>query len=819
MALNAGTRLGPYEIQSRLGAGGMGEVYEARDTRLDRTVAIKVLPDDFAFDPALAQRFEREAKTLAALNHPHICTVFDVGQHDGMTYLVMEHLKGATLRERLEHGQLDVDELLSMAAQVADALEAAHAAGVVHRDIKPANIFITNRLQTKVLDFGLAKRMKAAPDELTLAPTELLTEVGVALGTVPYMSPEQVCGELLDGSTDLFSCGVALYEAASGVRPFQGATPGVICEAILNRTPASLHSLRPALPRAFTQLVERMLEKDRARRVSAAESLQVLRALDRERHRATSLASDAIPTRSEPRPSMRQVRERMRWASWLAGGIMLALAAAGAYFARSSEPSVRIRSLAVLGFETSWGDESEQYFAEGLTEALAADLARLRALRVASRTSTNGARQPGRMARDVARALDADAVLEGTVNRLGNRVRVAAQLIEASTEAVLWADTYERNLTDAFMLQRELVRAVSEAVRVQVGDRERQRLADAGPVNAEAYDLYLRGRYHAARENEADVDQAIALYEKATALDPSFAPVQSELARVYGLKSFYFSPEPEWEERGFAAVERALALDPDAPEAHFARGIMLWRPSHGFPHREALTEYERTLRDQPSHDEAWHQRGLILLHIGGLQEGLRSVEEAAALNPANTLARFRIAVSLLYLGRYEEALAAFNRVPQEFQPALWIYQSSWTLMNLGRIGEAAARIQQGLDTLKVDSGGVMHATRAMLRAKAGDRRGAVQDIAEAIRVGKGFGHFHHTAYSIATTYSLLGELNEAQRWIDNAAQDGFPNYALFDVDPNLARLRATPAFQEFARKLRREWEPVGSAIDDGQPAP
>jgi non-specific serine/threonine protein kinase len=808
-----GARLGPYEAIAPIGKGGMGEVYKARDTRLDRSVALKVLPDHVASDPALAQRFEQEARILAALSHPHICTVFDVGRHDGAHYLVMEYLEGSTLRERLEQGPLDIDDLLSLATQVADALDAAHAAGVVHRDITPANIFITGRRQAKVLDFGLAKRTTATPHELSMAPTALVTEVGTTMGTLAYMSPEQVRGELVDASTDLFSFGVVLYEAASGTRPFQGATPGVICEAILNRTPAPLQSPHPGLPPAFTRLVERMLVKDRAERVTAAESLRTLRALDTPRDHRTAPASDAVSSTSESRRSVWQPGARTWWAS-AAAGLVLVLAAAGLYVGRSSGPSAQIRSLAVLGFQTSSSTEAEQYFAEGLTEAVAGDLARVRTLRVASRMSTNAARQPGRTSRDIGRMLDADAVLEGTVSRLDNRIRVAAQLIEVSTDAVLWADTYERSLSGAFMLQRELAQAVSEAVRVQVADRERQRLANAGSVNAEAYDLYLRGRYHAARENETDVDQAIALYEKAAALDPSFAPVQSELARVYGLKSFYFSPEPAWEERGFAAVQRALTLDPEAPEAHFARGIMLWRPSHGFPHREALEEYERTLTVQPSHDEAWHQRGLILLHIGHLQEGLRSVEEAAALNPANTLARFRIAVGLLYLGRYEDALAAFNRVPEQFQPALWIYQSSWTLMNLGRTSEAAARIQQGLDTLKVDQGGVMHATRAMLRARAGDRRGAAEDIAEAIRVGKGFGHFHHTAYSIATTYSLLGELDEALRWIETAARDGFPNYALFDVDPNLARLRETPAFQELLRQLRREWEPVGRSISD-----
>ena len=363
--------------------------------------------------------------------------------------------------------------------------------------------------------------------------------------------------------------------------------------------------------------------------------------------------------------------------------------------------------------------------------------------------------------------------------------------------------------SELFAIEQEVSRAVSGAIHVPLAEPEKQRLAQTRSVNPEAYDLYLRGLSHAVRNDEKDIDQAIGLLERSAALDPSFVPTQANLALVYGNKSFiYRANDPQWEEKGFAAVRKALALDPNAAEAHYAQAVMLWRPSHAFPNREALTELRKALASQPNFDEAWHYHGIILFHVGHLEGGLHDIEKALDINPGNTLARFHLAPIYVYQQKYEDAIAALNRVPREIFPTNSTYQMAWALISLGRLDEAQRHVDAALAENHTDQGGVVHAARAMLRAKRGDPKGAEADIAESIRVGKGFGHFHHTAYSIGAIYSILGNLDKAEEWIENAANDGFPNYSMFERDPHLVRLRATPRFQTFLAKLKQEWEHI-----------
>jgi len=786
----------------------MGEVFRAHDTRLRRTVAIKMLGRHMPADTAMRERFQREARAASALNHPNICTVHDIGEsEDGRPYLVMEYLEGQTLRERLAQGPLEIRELLEIAIQIADALDAAHSARIVHRDIKPANIFLTNRDQIKVMDFGIAKILDAAVAETVASPTSIdtaftLTEPGSAVGTIAYMSPEQARGEELDARTDLFSFGVMLYEMATGTLPFFGSTIPLISDAILNRDPTSVRVIRAGVPPKLEDIIFRALAKDRRIRIqSAAEIKAALQ--DVKQH----LDLD-VP---KPEGRIRRSKRRIRFAFAL---VVIAVLAVVPGYRRFGSPVTEIRSIAVLPMRNVSGDTSQDNFVAGLTGALANDLSRIGALRVVSPASTTPHGKITKRVSDIGRELNADAVLVGSVSRSGENVRIAAQLIQVQSGRRVWTETYELNLSDMFSVQRELVRSVSSAIHVQLTEPEKQRLAEKQAVNPEAYELYLRGRYHAERENIEDNNQAIALYEKAAARDPSFAANQAELARMYGLKSFYFSPQDsQWEEKGFVAVQKALALDPNAPEAHFARAIMLWRPSRGFPHREALEEYRLAIAAQPNFDEAWHQHGLILIHVGHLEQGLRDLEKAVSINPANTLARFRIGVTKLYQLNYEDAVANLDRVPRQFQPTMRSYQRAWALFSLGRNQDVAKELTQGLAETPSDTGGVLHGARAMMRAALGDRKGAEADVAAAIKLGKGFGHFHHTAYSIASVYSLLGDVDQAQQWIENAAGDGFANYSLFATDPNLDRLRQTLRFQAFIAKLRGEWDHIPGEIE------
>ena len=783
-----GRQLGPYILESLLGAGGMGEVYRATDTRLERAVAIKILRHG-ALDSASRERFQREARAASALNHPHICTVYDVGEANGLPYLVMEHLQGQTLRELIRQGPLSLDQVVDLAVQIADALDAAHTHGIVHRDIKPANIFITTRGQAKVMDFGIAKRMRQEDEDTVL--TTMLTEPGAAVGTVAYMSPEQARGERLDARTDLFSFGVMLYEMITGALPFRGSTVAVLFAAILTREPEPVRRLRPDAPEGLERIVASALTKDRAARVQAAAELKSM------------LETLRVP-RAEPHTSGRRLNRLL-----IPLIALLMVAASVFFYGRMSRGyhGPPIQSLAVVPFENRSGGSSED-FVSGLTEALTSGLGRVPSLRVPPVYRGSKKDLP-----EIAKDLGADAVLRGSVTRDRDSVRVGAELVQASTNRPFWSKTYQRSSGDVFAMQAEILREVAGAIRVPLPEQESKRITDARPVNPEASDLYLRGRYHVFRMGRTDNDMAIQLLEKAAVLDRSFAPIQAELAFAYANKSFLFDPSPEWDDKAIAAIQKAQAMDPDAPEVHYAMAQILWSPSHGFQSRQALEELRKALSVQPGFDQAWHLHAVIGFHVGHLRAGYRDIEKTLSLNPVDDTARYRFGPILSYQTKYQDAIDALNRVPRSASPALWSYQMAWALQSLGRFEEAQHEVDSFLAGKLPDLGGLLHSVRAIIRAKHGDRKGAVADIEEAKRVGSGYGHFHHTEYSIGAVYSVLGDVDEAQSWIEKAAQDGFPNYALFDADPNLERVRAVPRYRDFVAKMRQEWEHIPGETD------
>ncbi|MBI3698065.1 MAG: protein kinase [Acidobacteria bacterium] len=773
-----GERLGHYRVLEKIGAGGMGVVYRAHDETLDRDVALKVLPGEALADEAARARFRKEALALSQLNHPHICTIYEVGEAGGQAYIAMEYIAGRTLSAVVREEGLTPQTAVRYGMQIAEALAHAHERGVVHRDLKSSNVIITPEGRAKVLDFGLAKRLREA--EAAEATRSQGTETGTVVGTLAYMAPEVLSGEPADARSDVWALGVMLYEMAAGELPFQGKTGFELSAAILRGAPEALSAGAPA---GLSAVIERCLAKKPGERYQrAGEVRAALEAMGTGRGKP-----EAYPT----------------WLQIVAAAVVL-FGALGWLVARRG--TGKIESIAVLPLENLSGDPSQDYFADGMTEELTASLAKIGALKVISRTSVmkyKGARKP---LPEIGRELGVDAVVEGSVRRSGERVRITAQLIQAKTDKHLWAESYERDVRDVLQLQSEVSRAIADQIRVKLTPQEQVRLAGGRAVQPEAYDLYLRGKFHSARENLEENQAAIATLERAVEIDPGFALGYAELARAYGIRAFYFEPkDKQWEEKGFVAAEKALALDPNSWDAHLARGLILWRPFNHFPHEEAIREYKRAVELNANADEAHHQLGLVYLHVGLLEKGMQEVQTAVSLNPGNNLARFRVAVALLYMGKDEQALAAFEAVPPGINPALWGYQAAWAMSHLGRRQEAAERIEDFLKKSPQDEGGVLAGMKAILLAKAGDRSGAEKIIRRAAEK-KGYGHFHHTAYSIGAAYSLMNQAGPAVEWLRASAEDGFPNYPLFERDPDLNGIRGDPRFVALMAKLKAQWE-------------
>jgi len=805
--IRAGDRFNQYRIVSMLGAGGMGEVYLAEDTSLRRNVALKFLPAVLTKDKAHLQRFEVEARAVAALSHPNVCIIHEVIQsEDGRHCIVMEYIEGMTLRQRMAQDQIGVDEALDIAIQIASALCSAHRAKIVHRDIKPENVMLREDGFVKVLDFGLAKLAETKPEpansEAETRAADPRTLPGVLMGTVAYMSPEQARGLLVDARTDIWSLGVVLYEMIAGRQPFDGPTPTDVIIQIAERDPAPLARSQPQA--GFLQpIVTKTLAKDRNDRYPTAE--QALLDLKNAKRELELGTDPGFHKRSGPR--------LLTKTATAIAAIVIGLVALAIWFTRQPKtptPAAAARpihSLAVLPMENFSGDPGQDYFADGMTETLISGLAKVGSLRVTSRTSVVQFKGSQKPLKQIAKELNVDAVIEGSVQRFGDQIRVGVRLIDAETEDLIWSKEYNSDLRDVLTLQNELAQAVTQAIRIKLTPQEQSRLAERRRINPAAYDDFLRGRYYLNRQTKSDNDSAIQSLSRAVEADPEFAGGWAELAQAYVWKLFLFAPdEKDLQQKAFVAVEKALALDPDLAEAYLARGRLLWTPANHFPHDQAIQEYRRALALNPSLDEARNQLAVVLGHVGLVDEALAELDQALKTNPGNTLARFRVGEVLLFKGEHEKALAALRNVPAETNPSLVGHQIVLTLFDLGRKEEAAATLEKFLKDYPEDNRGLFTSLQAMLAAADGQPRVAEEKIKLAIERGKGFGHFHHTAYHIACAYALMNRKEEAIRWLESAADNGFPCYVLFATDHNLDSLRQHPRFQQFMARMKHDWE-------------
>jgi len=799
MRLAPGTRVGTYEIVALLGAGGMGEVYRARDPRLAREVAVKILPLHLARDPDAMARFEREARAVAALSHPNILAIYDVGTHEGASYVVTELLEGETLRSRLDRSPLPWTKAAEIGAAIADGIAAAHARSIIHRDLKPANVFLTSDGRVKILDFGLARVMPAKSiGSESEAATE--TKVGVILGTVGYMSPEQARGERAETPSDLFSLGCVLYEMVTGKAPFARETGVQTLNAILESDPPPLTGLGMKVPPELERLISRCLEKSPAVRMQSARDL--------------SFALGELLKRMLP-VGTGGGRRFLAYSG--AGALVVALLVAialgplRARFLGTPTPA-RIESLAVLPLDNLSGDPAQDYFAEGITEALITDLGKIGSLRVIARPSVmkyKGTRSP---LKAVARELRVQALVTGSVLRSGDRVRIAAQLIDPEAERNIWSESYERDLRDVLALQREVTQAIAEGLRAKLTPDEQARLAKSRPVNPEAYESLLRARYLSMRTTDTDSREAIALLEHAVDLDPGFAPLHAVLAAAYVSRLLFVVPEEarELEQKAYAATERALSLDPDIAEAYLARGNLLWTPSYRFAHERAVQEYRRALSLNPNLDRAHEGLARVFVHVGFFEEALQHAAKALEINPSNAFALQSRAEALLFMGKDEEALAAILSIPRSMVPEHVEANTAWALSRLGRGEEAWSRLREASRQYPNDASGVLSGMEAVLLADSEPHR--AEELIGKVEKRKALAFSHHAAYFAGCACARMANAREAVRWLREAAETGFPCLPLFASDASLDPIRHDPLFQAFLVDMQKQSESLRRAL-------
>jgi len=785
--LRVGLELGHYRIVEKIGAGGMGEVYRASDEHLARDVAIKVLPPGTLTDESARKHFHKEALILSQLNHPNVATIHDFDTQQGVDFLVMEYIPGITLSEKVAGRPLPEKEVLRLGVQLAEGLSAAHEHGVIHRDLKPGNLRVTSDGRLKILDFGLAKLWHPVTDS---AATESLSETQAMAGTVPYMAPEQLLGGAIDARTDLHAAGSVLYEMATGQRPFAEVEHAQLIAAILHRPPRPPTALNPQVSPELERIIGKCLEKDAGLRYQSAEEL----AIDLRRLQTGVVSAVQLAASSARWPFAKSVGLGL---GILALIIVLLIAfnvgrSRDRVLGRTGAP--RIESLAVLPLANLSGDPQQEYFADGMTEALTAELSQISSLKVISRTSVMRFKGVAKPLPDIARELGVDGIIEGSVLRSGDRVRITAQLIYAPSDTHLWAKSYERDLRDVLTLQREVSQAVANEIEIKLTPQEQVRLASVRPVNPEAYELYLKGRYHSYKRTEKDLLKAIEYFQQAAAVDPNYALAYAGLAETYGLLPFYnVAPSKEAFPKAKTAAIKAVELDDSLAEAHAAMGFVLFYGDWAW--LAAERELKLAIELRPNFPTSHHWYAEYLSAMGRHEEAIAEIKRAQKLDPLSPLL-FAIGGEIYLLAhRYDEAIEQCQK-GLDLDPNYFLAMDN---MGGGYVGkrmysEAAAKYAMANQVQ-----GISNSTGQAVAYALTGRRGEALTILR--RLQEPSHRSELDSLMAARLYLALGMKKELLDWLERAYEGHEAYVPLWNAHPAFDPLRSEPRFQNLIRRM------------------